>query len=163
MTTAVRQDTGRMLAVVLDRVHARFFDVSDAGAVELPCLESSATRGGRFHSDRQGSPGWGEREHHGRVREEARRYLTAVVERLVRLDRERSGVSLLVAGLPASIAALWRALPPVLSDRLVGTTRLNPNEATPATVARAARHACETREPTTEHDPLDAPTTGAPR
>jgi Bacterial archaeo-eukaryotic release factor family 10 len=155
MRTAIRQDTRHMLAVVLDRAHARFFDVDDAGAMELPTLESPARRGGKFHSDPQDSPGWGEREHHGWVREEARRYLAAIVERLVRLDRERSGVGLLVAGPPPSIAALWRVLPPDLGDRVVGTTRLNPTEATPAIVARAARHACETRGPAAERDSLD--------
>jgi len=57
----VEQGLGRVLVVVVDRAHARFFEVgaNDPHAVELPGLSSPAMRGGKFHSDRQGGPGWG--------------------------------------------------------------------------------------------------------
>ena len=150
MTTAVQQDIGRVLAVVLDRAHARFFDVTTEGAAELPCLQSPAMRGGKFHSDRQGGPGWGERAYHGRIKEEERRHFEAVVERLLRHDRERPADALLVGGPGTATGALVRSLPPVLADRLIGTARLNPTELTAAAVVRAARKAYATRRPAAE-------------
>lgn len=154
MTTAVRQDIGRVLAVVLDRAHARFFEVTDTGVTELTSYQSPAMRGGKFHSDRQGGPGWGEHAYHGRLREEQRRHVEGIVQRLLRLDRERPADGLLVGGVGGSVAALALALPPNLADRLVATTRLNPMEVTPASVARVARHAQATREPAAERELL---------
>jgi peptide subunit release factor 1 (eRF1) len=156
MTTAVQQGIGCVLAVVLDRAHARFFEVTDAGVKELPSYQSPAMRGGRFHSDRQGSPGWGEHAYHGRIREEQRRHVEGVVQRLLRLDRERPADGLLVAGIGGAVASLALALPPTLADRLVATTRLNPTEVTSATVADAARRAQRGRRPAAERDLLTA-------
>jgi len=50
----------RMIAVVLERGRARLFDVGPEEAVELSCVHSLSTRGGRFHSDRADAPGRGE-------------------------------------------------------------------------------------------------------
>ncbi|HUL02159.1 MAG TPA: host attachment protein [Gemmatimonadales bacterium] len=154
--TTVKHDIGRVLVVVIDREHARFFDVEagDAPAVELPGLHSPAMRGGKFHSDRQGGPGWGEREYHGRIREEERRHVAAVVDRLVRLDQEREADGFLVAGPGPSASALMHALPPAIAERVIGTTHLNPTELTPAVVARAARTARATHEPVVEREIL---------
>jgi peptide subunit release factor 1 (eRF1) len=154
--TTVAQETGRTLVVVLDRAHARFFAVGrdDAPAVELPGLHSTATRGGKFHSDRQGGPGWGEREYHGRIREEERRHVTAVVDQLVRLDHEQQVDGFLVAGPGPRTSSLMRSLPPAIADRVVGMTRLNLRELTPAVVARAARKARAKRGPAVERDLL---------
>jgi peptide subunit release factor 1 (eRF1) len=154
MTTAVQQGIGCVLAVVLDRAHARFFEVTDAAVTELPSYQSPAMRGGKFHSDRQGSPGWGEHAYHGRIREEERRHVEGVVQRLLRLDRERPADGLLVAGIGGAVATLALALPPVLADRLVATTRLSPAEVTPAVVAQAARRAQKGRRPAAERDLL---------
>ena len=152
MATAVQQDIGRVLAVVIDRAHARFFEVTAADVTELPSFQSPAMRGGKFHSDRQGGPGWGEHAYHGRIREEERRHVDGVVQCLLHLDHERPADGLLVAGIGGAVAALALALPPVLADRLVGTTRLNPTEVTAAKVARAARRAQQTREPAVESE-----------
>jgi len=76
-----------VLAVVTDRAHARFFDVGASEAVELTSLQSPAGRGGRFHSDRGDSPGWGEHAYHARREEEARRHVAAIVERLAAFER----------------------------------------------------------------------------
>lgn len=156
MTTAVQRDIGCILAVVLDRAHARFFEVTDAGVTELPSYQSPAMRGGKFHSDRQGGPGWGEHAYHGRIREEERRHVEGVVQRLLRLDRERPAAGLLVAGVGGAVATLALALPPTLADRLVATTRLNPTEVTPAVVAQAARRAQRDRGLAAERDLLAA-------
>jgi peptide subunit release factor 1 (eRF1) len=128
----------RVLAVVLDRAHARFFDVSADATVELPSLASPAIRGGKFHSDRQGGPGWGEHAYHGRVREEERRHLTAVTERLAAFERDHPDTDVLVAGPGTAAGALRRALPPTLGQRVIGTAKLSPLEVTPAVVHRTA-------------------------
>jgi peptide subunit release factor 1 (eRF1) len=156
MTTAVQQDIGCVLAVVLDRAHARFFEVTDAAVTELPSYQSPAMRGGKFHSDRQGSPGWGEHAYHGRIREEERRHVEGIVQRLLRLDRERPVDGILVAGVGGAVASLALALPHTLADRLVATTRLNPTEVTPAVVAETARRAQRGRRPAIERDLLAA-------
>jgi len=129
----------RVLAVVTDRAHARFFDVGESGAVELTSLSSPAMRGAKFHSDRQGGPGWGEHAYQGRVREEQRRHLAAVTERLAAFGREHPDATLLLAGPGTAAGALRRALPPELGKRVLGTAKLNPTELTPAKVYRATQ------------------------
>lgn len=149
MTAATRPNTDRVLVVVLDRAHARFFEVTAAGTTELTSLQSPAMRGGKFHSDRQGGPGWGEKEYHGRIREEERRHLESVVQQLEHFDRN-PGDALLVAGPKTAVAALARSLPPALADRLIGTTHLNATEVTPAVVERVMRAAQSAQQPVVE-------------
>lgn len=136
----------RVVAVVLDRAHARFFDVAADGVAELTSLRSPAMRGGKFHSDRQGGPGWGERGYHGRIREEQRRHLAAVTERLAAFRREHPDAGVVLAGPGAAAGALRRILPPELGERVIGTARLNPRELTPAAVQRAATRLWRQRE-----------------
>ncbi|HXQ28013.1 MAG TPA: host attachment protein [Gemmatimonadales bacterium] len=150
MTTSVAQDFERVLAVVLDRAHARFFEVTNSGVREVADFRSPAMHGKRFHSDRQGGPGWGEREYHGRVREEEHRHLEGVVAQLVELERERPAEGILLAGPGPATAALAKVLPAALADRVIGVTHLSPPEVTMAALvgaaeaARAAhRHAVE--------------------
>jgi peptide subunit release factor 1 (eRF1) len=138
MAAPTLQDLEHVLAVVIDRAHARFFEVTKRGAAELADFRSPAMRGKRFHSDRQGGPGWGEREYHGRIREEEHRHLAGVVEHLVQLDRARPADGLLLSGPGPATAALAKRLPPALADRVIGVTHLTPQDATPAGVARAA-------------------------
>ncbi len=127
-----------LIAVVLDRAHARFFEVRAEATVELPSLHSPAMRGGKFHSDRQGGPGWGEHDYHARLREEERRHYAAIAERLIALQRAAPIGGVVLAG-PGSAAARLRGfLPPVLLDRVIGTAKLNPTEVTPAAVRAAA-------------------------
>lgn len=135
-----------ILAVVLDRAHARFFEVRDAGATELPSLRSPAMRGGKFHSDRQGGPGWGEHAYHGRVREEGRRHMTAVVERVAAFEHQHPDAEVLLAGPGTAAAALRRALPPALGEHVIGTARLSPLEVTPAIVHRTAQRVGQAHE-----------------
>lgn len=129
------------LVTVFDRLHARFFEVDDAGAHELACLISPGMRGGRFHSDRQGSPGWGERGYQQRVRQDTIRHFQAVARRLASLERRLPKRPVLL-GAPGNLAvALRRTLPASVAGQVVATTRLNPTEVTPAMVGRAARTA----------------------
>ena len=128
----------RVVVVVLERGRARFFDVGSEGAVELPCLHSPGTRGGRFHSDRANAPGGGEHAYHGRLREEGRRHITAVAARLVALDQDHS-LELVLAGPDDLTGALRRALPQSFDARLIGTAHLNRKRITPAIIQREAR------------------------
>lgn len=127
-----------IMTVVLDRAHARFFDVGPTATVELPCLRSPATRGGKFHSDRADAPGRGESAYHGRLREEERRHITAVAARLVALDRDPIAEFVLVGPKPLT-RALRRALPRSLDRRCSGTAHLDFKRLTPAIVQREAR------------------------
>ena len=131
-----------MIAVVVSRSHARFFDIRAQSAVELPCLISPATRGGKFHGSRGDSPGSGERHYHHRRAEELRRHYAAVAQRLTRLARERvPDDGIVVAGMGVGPNALRRALPPELEVLVVGTAPLNPRATTPDQVRRAAERA----------------------
>jgi peptide subunit release factor 1 (eRF1) len=131
-----------ILAVVLDHAHARLFLVSDARASELPCLVSPRTRGGKFHSDRQGAPGWNESAFHGRRREEERRHLAGVARRIGVLLRAHGAQGVVLAGTHEVVAALEQVLPPRLDRLVVGTARLNPSELTAAQVLTAVRAVC---------------------
>ena len=136
MTTSVAVQFGEehVLAVVLDRAHARFFEVTATGAKELASLRSPAMRGGKFHSDRQGGPGWGEHDYHDRIREEERRHSTAVAKQLERLARLRPAAGFVLAGPGGAGEALRRSLPPALAEHVIATAKLNPTEVTAATV-----------------------------
>src|SRR5687767_1361819 len=57
---SVEDEFGRLITVVLDRSRARFFEVTAHHSREVSGLHSDTTRGKRFHSDNDGSSGWGE-------------------------------------------------------------------------------------------------------
>lgn len=128
----------RLVAVVFDRAHARFFDIGPASTVELPCLRSPATRGGKFHSERGNAPGRGEHAYHGRLREEERRHIAGVAARLVALDRDPAW-ELVLVGPDNLTRALRRVLPRSLDGRCIGTAHLDFKRLTPAIVQREAR------------------------
>jgi peptide subunit release factor 1 (eRF1) len=130
-----------MIAVILDRRRARFFDVSNGGAVELPELRSQATPGGRYHSDRADSPGRGERKYHQRRAEEERRHYERVIERLAALAVEGRDDPIVIAGPGPAPATFQRALPPDVARRVIGMTHLNPARLTRTAVLAAARAA----------------------
>jgi peptide subunit release factor 1 (eRF1) len=132
-----------MIAVVLDRRRARFFDISNGSAVELPGLRSPATPGRRYHSDRSDSPGRGERKYHHRVAEEERRHYECIAERLAALAGGRPGDQIVVAGQGPAPAAFQRSLPAHIAKLVVATAHLNPASVTPAAVHAAACAAAE--------------------
>ncbi len=94
-----------------------------------------------FHSDRQGSPGWGERGFHGRRREEERRHYAGVTRRLSALVKAHGALGLVLGGSDPVVAALKHALPPRLARLVTGTARLNPTELALAQVLASAREA----------------------
>lgn len=128
-----------LLVAVFDRLHARFFDVDDAGIRELDGLASRGVRGGKFHSDRRGSPGWGERGYQQRVREDTKRHFGTVARRLAALERRRPLRNVLLAAPGNTATTFLHSLPAAVAARVIGHTRLNPTDVTPAAVRRAAR------------------------
>lgn len=158
MTTAVAAQTSddRVVTVVLDRAHARFFELTAAGTVELTSLRSPAMRGGRFHSDRQGGPGWGEHAYHDRIREEQKRHYGAIAEQLERLRRTHGVTGFVLAGPDDTGAMLQRTLPPALAECVIGTARLNPTEVTDAIVQATAAPLLEQHRLNVERNVLAA-------
>ncbi len=153
---ATEQEFGRLLMVVADRVHARLFEITPFQAQELSCCRSTGMRGGKYHSDRQGSPGWGEADYHNRIREEAQRHYDRIGQEL--LARDRGGVArdVILAGPGTVPTTLLRFLPPALTERVIGMASLNPTEVTPAAVYRAALHVTETQRRAGERDLVTA-------
>lgn len=141
----IAEDFGTILTAVVDRTRARIFEVTAFGATEVADLPAAATRGGRFHSDRHGAPGWGEHGYHDRIRAEKERHYHHVAEQLEDLDRRRRTDGIVVAGQGPTTAAVVRSLPPALAERCWGTTRvdlktLEAPEVYRATLAVADRH-----------------------
>lgn len=140
MTAAQKTTLGNtVVVVVLDHAHARFFRVSGGRVRELVGMASPRMRGGKFHSDRQGSPGWGERGFHARRREEERRHYGAVARRLGRLVRSSGARGLVIGGSRRLIAELRSVLPPALARVVLGTVLLNPLRVAIEDVREAAR------------------------
>ena len=134
---SVEDEFGRLLTVVLDRTAARFFEVTAYRAVELPGLRAEATRGKRFHGDNDGSSGWGEHTYHNRIRTEKQRHYEAIARELFAIDRRQPAHGIVLAGTGADAAAVEPFLHNYLVERVLGTARLNPKEATPARVHEA--------------------------
>jgi peptide subunit release factor 1 (eRF1) len=146
---SVEDEFGRLLAVVFDRTSARFFEVTAYQTRELPGLRSDSTRGGRFRGDQDG-PGWGEHTYNNRIREEKQRHLEAVARQLFALDRAHPAHGIILAGTGTEAAAVQPFLHTYLTERLMGSVRLNPKEVTPAAVHQATLAVRESYERATE-------------
>jgi peptide subunit release factor 1 (eRF1) len=133
---SVEDEFGRILTVVLDRTAARFFEVTAYDAVELPGLRADSTRGKRFRGDEDG-PGWGEHTYNNRIRTEKQRHLEAIARELFVIDRRRPAHGIVLAGTGSDAAAVEPFLHNYLVERVIGTARINPKEATPARVHAA--------------------------
>jgi peptide subunit release factor 1 (eRF1) len=133
---SVEDEFGRLLTVVLDRTSARFFEVTAYDAVELTGLRADSTRGKRFHGDQDG-PGWGEHTYNNRIRQEKQRHLEAIARELFAIDRRQPAHGIVIAGTGTDAGAVQPFLHNYLVERVIGTTKLNPKEATPAVVHAA--------------------------
>jgi len=122
---AAEEDFGRVVAAVVDRRGARIFEITAFGGRELVDLIGAETRGGKFHSDRADSPGWGEAAFHHRIREEHFRHYAQVARQLAVLDGQSPVRGVVLAGPGPDPKALARFLNPALRQRLFGTARLN--------------------------------------
>jgi peptide subunit release factor 1 (eRF1) len=133
---SVEDEFGRLLTVVLDRTAARFFEVTAYDTRELSGLRADNTRGKRFHSDQAGTM-WGEHTYHNRIRQEKQRHFEAVARELFAIDRRQPAHGLVLAGTGSEAGAVEPFLHNYLVERVIGTARLNPKEATPAAVHAA--------------------------
>lgn len=135
-----------LLAVVIDRRHARFFEITPEASTEFPAAVVISTRGGKFHSDRADAPGWGEHDYQQRLEHEHHRHYVNVVERLEELLRSRIVRGIVLMGTTDHTSALRRFLPDSLARRLLGVAKLNPTAVNPATLQAAALQVAQ------EHD-----------
>jgi peptide subunit release factor 1 (eRF1) len=156
---SVEDEFGRLLTVVLDRTGARFFEVTAYATVELPGLRADSTRGKRFHGDQDG-PGWGEHTYNNRIRAEKQRHLDAIARELFAIDRSNPAHGIVIAAPGPEAGALEPFLHNYLVERVLGTTRLNPKEATAAAVHAATLAVREAWERASEralvHEMLEA-------
>ena len=134
---SVEDEFGRLLTVVLDRTAARFFEVTAYQASELSGLRADSTRGKRFRGDDDGPPGWGEHTYNNRIRTEKQRHFEAIARELFAIDRRQPAHGIVLAGTGTEAAAVEPFLHNYLVERVLGTARLNPKEATPARVHEA--------------------------
>jgi peptide chain release factor subunit 1 len=145
---SVEDEFGRLLTVVLDRTSARFFEVTAYATRELNGLRADSTRGKRYHGDQDG-PGWGEHNYNNRIRAEKQRHLEAIARELFTIDRTTPAHGIVVAAPGPEARAIEPFLHNYLVERLLGTARLNPKEATLAGVhgaTLAVREAWERAE-----------------
>jgi peptide subunit release factor 1 (eRF1) len=156
---SVEDEFGRVLTVVLDRTAARFFEVTAYQAVELPSIRADSTRGKRFRGDEDG-PGWGEHTYNNRIREEKQRHYEAIARELFAIDRRHPAHGIVLAGTGTEAAAVEPFLHNYLVERVLGTTKLNPKEVTPALVHQATLAVREAWERDSEramvHEMLEA-------
>ena len=131
---SVEDEFGRLLTVVLDRTSARFFAVSAYETRELPGLRADSTRGKRFHGDQDGRGAWGEHAYNNRIRTEKQRHYEAIARELFAIDRRQPAHGIVLAGPGPEAGAVEPFLHSYLVERLIGTARLNPKDATPPLV-----------------------------
>jgi peptide subunit release factor 1 (eRF1) len=145
---SVEDEFGRLLTVVLDRMGARFFEVTAYDTLELSGLRADSTRGKRFHSDKSGTM-WGEHTFNNRIRTEKQRHYEAIARELFVIDRRQPAHGIVLAGTGTEAGAVEPFLHNYLVERVIGTARLNPKDATPAAVhaaTLAVREAWEREE-----------------
>jgi peptide subunit release factor 1 (eRF1) len=161
---SVEDEFGRLLTVVFDRTSARFFEVTAWETAELPGLRADSTRGKRFHGDQDGRSGWGEHTFNNRIRQEKQRHLEAIARELFAIDRRHPAHGIVLAATGADAGAVEPFLHNYLVERVIGTTRLNPKDATPAVVHGATLAVREAYERAAErslvHEMLEGTGTG---
>ena len=146
---SVEDEIGRILAVVLDRSSARFFEVGAFEAHELTSITSPASARGRFHGS--GKDGhWGEHSYNNRIREQKQRHYELVARRLFELDRRQPAHGIVVAAVGTEATALEPFLHAYLVERAIGTVKLNPRTVTPPQVHAAVLGVREQFERATE-------------
>jgi peptide subunit release factor 1 (eRF1) len=133
---SVEDEFGRLLTVVLDRMSARFFEVTAWECRELTGLRADSTRGRRFRGDRNG-PGWGEHSYNNRIRTEKQRHYEAIARELFVIDRRQPAHGIVLAATGTEAGAVEPFLHTYLAERLIGTARLSPKGATAAAVHEA--------------------------
>lgn len=145
---SVEDEFGRLLTVVLDRMGARFFEVTAYNTRELSGIRADSTRGKRFHGDHNGAM-WSEHTYHNRIRTEKQRHYEAIARELFTIDRRQPAHGIVIAGTGTEAGAVEPFLHNYLVERVIGTAKLNPKDATPPAVhaaTLAVREAWEREE-----------------
>jgi len=144
---ALEDEVGRLLAAVVDKSGASFYEVTAFDARRLEELDVAAVRkGGRFHTDRHGAPGIGEHAFHNRLRHERERLLDAVAGKLFDLERRSPVRGVVLAGPGSEAEALKMFLHPYVAAKLLGSARLARKGLTPRAVHAAVLEAREVFE-----------------
>jgi peptide subunit release factor 1 (eRF1) len=125
-----QETLGRYLGVLLDRRHARFFDVGSLDTLELSCLAPIGRRGGKFVADRADAPGWGEGSYHNRVEDEKHRHYARIAQEIARHASAVAFRGIALLGPAEHTHAVRPFLPRVFADLVMGESRLNPTSAT---------------------------------
>lgn len=140
---ALHDEFGLVLCSVYDRTSARFFKVTAFGIEELAGLApGDTTRAGKFHGPRS-VPGSGRKasagEHnfHRRIQAEKERHYADIADRLFDLYRADSLRGIVLGGSGAAANAVAPHLHPYVRKAVLGTTKLNPKNATVAEVMEA--------------------------
>jgi peptide chain release factor subunit 1 len=151
---AVEDEIGHLLAVVVDRSSARFFEVGAFEARELTSITSPASARGRYHASGKDS-NWGEQTYNNRIREQKQRHFELVARRLFELDRERPAHGIVIGAVGTDATALEPFLHAYLVERVIGTVKLNPRTVSPPQVHEAVLNVREDYERATERQLVD--------
>jgi peptide subunit release factor 1 (eRF1) len=144
---SVEDEFGRYLAVVLDRTGARFFEITAFDAREPIGIRADNTRGSRFRSVDGDISEW---HYNNRIRQEKQRHYEAVARALFNFDRRQPAHGIVIAAPGPEAGAVRPFLHSYLADRLLGTAKLSPRDATPALVHEAVLAVREQHERATE-------------
>jgi peptide chain release factor subunit 1 len=121
---ALEDEVGRLLTAVLDKSGASIYEVTAFETNKLADVEATARKAGRYHPDRQGSPGAGEHGFHNRLRHEREQLLDSVASRLFEIDRREPVRGIVVASAGNEADALRMFLHPYIAGKVLGTARL---------------------------------------
>ncbi len=146
---SVEDEIGRILAVILDRSSARFFEIGAFEARELTSITSPASARGRYHAGGKDS-NWSEHTYNNRIREQKQRHYELVARRLFELDRKQPAHAIVVGAVGTEATALEPFLHAYLVERVIGTVKLNPRNVSPPQVHEAVLGVREEYERATE-------------
>jgi peptide subunit release factor 1 (eRF1) len=128
---ALEDEVGRLLAAVLDKSGASLYEVTAFEARKVTDIEATSRKAGRYHPDRQGSPGSGEHGFHNRLRHEREQLLDAVASRLFEIDRREPVRGIVLASTGNEAEALKMFLHPYIAGKVLGTARLGRSAVSP--------------------------------
>ncbi len=140
---AVEDEFGRLLTVVADRALARIFEVTAFDVTEVGSFEAGNARTKRFSSQ---SGRLGEHNYNNRIRQEKARHYEVVARALFQLKQQQPVRGIVLAGPGKEAGAVEPFLHAYVADRVIGTTKLNPQTASAADVREATLTVREAHE-----------------
>jgi len=119
----LEDEVGRLLAAVVDKRGATIFEVTAFEARKLEDLPADMPRGGRYHRDRHGAPGFGEHSFHNRLRHDRDQLFAVVAQHLFDLDRREPVRGIVLASAGNEAESLKMFLHPYVLGKVLGTGR----------------------------------------